>query len=213
MDIQPKPDFSAPTIFPDVDVDDILREQEGSLSTYDQKSKLYVTFEIGEVYNAEKSRELGYPWYDKMELCRILYPDSKDIWLQPVREKDIKNFPEQYKKFKAGLRGIDFSSATPLTEWEELNHDKARLKALADNDFHCVEQIAYVQENAMYKIGLDAASLKKKAKEFLDHRNGVETIDSLKSKNKALEDKLAGMSGMMEEILQRLDKSETKGKK
>ena len=201
-------DLTAPTSMPEVDVDEILREKGGSLGGYDARSKLFVTFEIGEVYNKEKSDELGYPWYDKMELCRILYPDSKDIWLQPVRESDIKRSPEQYKKFKAGLRGLDMGDTTPLTEWEVLAPHKERLKELAKNDFHCVEQIAQCPENAMYKIGLDAGTLKKQAKAFLDHKHGVETTDTLKAKNQELQAEIGAQKAMIEEILKRLDKAD-----
>jgi len=210
MEKLPTPDFSAPTHFPDVDVDDVLREQTGSLGGYDAKSKLFVTFEIGEVYDRKKSEQLGYPWYDKMELCRILYPDSKDVWLQPVRESDIKRFPEQYKKFKAGIRGLDFENVTPITEWDVLSVHKDRVKELAENGFHCVEQIAQCQENAMYKIGLDAGTLKKQAKAFLDHKHGVETTDSLKAKNQALQAEIGAQKAMIEEILTRLDKVDKK---
>lgn len=205
-------DISAPTQFREIDVDEVLAQQKGALSGFDQRTNTFVTFEMGEVFNKEKSDALGYPWYDNMELCRILYPDSKDIWLQPVRDIDIKNYPEQYKKFKEGLRGVDFANATPLTEWAEINHNKQRVEELAEKGIKCVEQIAHCADNAMYKIGVDANDLKKKAKAFLDHKNGVETIDGLKAKNKALEEKLSGMSSMMEEILSRLDAKE-KGKK
>jgi hypothetical protein len=209
MELPMTPDFSQPTFT--FDTEEILRQQRGGFTAYEGKEG-FVTFYLADVRDEEKSAEAGYEVKRKEEYCRIQFQSSKDCWDQPVREVDKTRYPLAYAKFKAGQKGLDMGTATPLEDWPQIASNQSKINELHSAGFKSVEQIANCIDPQMPFMGADASSLRKSAKEFLATKNEGITASQLRAEKEELEAKLAQQNAVVLELLARMDKLENGGK-
>lgn len=155
------------------------------------------------------SKEKGRPIFKDIEVCEIrmaanrqtvgVFP-AHDIWRKQETEfGDFEpvtyamRFPEQYKKFKAGM--TQAQSGTPLEELTMIPQAKRlELKALA---VHTVEALAALDGQELKNLGVGGRDLKNLAQAYLDKAKGNANVSKLASENETLKTQMAEMQAQI----------------
>ena len=111
-----------------------------------------------------KSEELGRPYFEDVDYIEILIPgDSFNQVITKATDVHKEKYAETYKKYLAGLEQT--VEGYPVSEWARLSKSQAEnYKAM---NFHTVEQIAEMSDNALQQVGMSAAGDRAAAKAFL----------------------------------------------
>ena len=136
------------------------------------------------------------PWEGK-PFVRIVVPgDKTNIVEQPVRESHKQRFPRQWLHYQMQNNDAHLIG-TPLKDWHlarpnEFN--QMQLEELNIMKFQTVEQVATASDSQLQKIGMGAAGVREKARNYLLNKNQTESqteIESTKRELAELKEQLA----------------------
>jgi hypothetical protein len=126
---------------------------------------LHVTFYVKVMKNNFASEQEGRPIFQNEQWVRIMIPGNNlSIIDTPVSDRHKHRFPRQWQQF-TNSQEVSPVSGTPVTEWPAVERSRAEeLKAMK---FFTVEQIAECSDQQIQALGMDAHTLRQKAKAFL----------------------------------------------
>lgn len=172
-------------------------------------SLLYVTFYRKVLQDNYRSEKEGRPIHIEEEWVTIVPPGNNLLKIDtPVREEHKRRFPIQWAQFQNSNSSTPISG-TPLTEWPAI--DRARAEDLKALRFYTVEQIAECSDQQLQSLGMDANTLRVKARAFLESAKGsalaqaqAAEIEKLRAENEAKEKahaaEMAELRKMIEEM-------------
>lgn len=170
----------------------------------DDDSRLIVTFENHPVLNEGRSKELGRPFFDDMEVCRIrmsgdrLQSPAFPAWAEApggVEDPDTgltrtatyaKKYAKQYKAFKAGEQQV--KEGTPLEALPFLT--PAKVKELKAVNVYTAEGLASLDGSNLKTLGQGGLEWKTKAKAYLENAAGSAHATKLAEENLYLKQQL-----------------------
>jgi hypothetical protein len=154
-------------------------------------SQVYVVFKNHSTMNEAKSKELGRPVYDDLEVIEIRFAANRQtVGVFPAHElcewgvdqntgirqriTYAQKYPDQYKAFKHGA--AQSASGTPIEELTFLTQGKRlELKAL---NIYTAEALAELDGVNLKALGMSGRELKNQAQAYLDA--AASTSDVLK---------------------------------
>lgn len=163
----------------------------------DDDSRLIVTFENHPVLNESKSKELGRPFFDDMEVCRIrmsgdrlqspVFPawseapgGLEDPYTGLTRPASYsEKYAKQYKAFKAGEQQV--KEGTPLEALPFLT--PAKVKELKAVHVYTAEGLAALDGANLKTLGQGGREWKEKAKAYLENAAGSAHSTKLAEEN------------------------------
>lgn len=151
----------------------ILKAVTGAIGTQ------AVRFYVHKVYNAKKSEELGYEFYDDVELCGFKndkYAETA-IMVKDLSMKQKMDTARIYERFKTQKDSTD----TPLEKWAVISESQKAF--YLQMGIHSVEQLASFQEHELFRLGPDGKNVRDLA---LRHINGKE-LKKQEDRNKEME--------------------------
>lgn len=140
----------------------------------------------------------GRPIFEDRDMVKIMIPGDRNlVVVQPVDEKIINQFPEQYQQFKANeavaLRG------TPLEQWPQITVGQiAELKA---SHIRSVEDLAGLSDAQMQKLGMHGRDLRTKARLWLDAASSGAATSQIAAENAALKAQLEALQAQVAAIM------------
>ncbi|QIG75008.1 hypothetical protein EVC14_010 [Rhizobium phage RHph_I3_18] len=172
-----------------------------------EDSRLIVTFESHPVLNESKSKELGRPYFDDMEVCRIrmagdrlqlpVFPawaeapggieDPETGLTRPGTYKE--KYAAQYKAFKAGERQT--KNGTPLEALPFLT--PAKVKELKAVHVYTAEALADLDGANLKTLGQGGREWKEKAKAYLENASDSAYATKLAEENLYLKQQLEAL--------------------
>jgi len=141
---------------------------------------LLVVFRLDIIKDEEKSVTEGRPIFRDVDWIKIYIPGDKTTVIDhPAYESDRLRFPQQYARYKQGLKEEEQQVGTPLKEWPLVT--RSQVEELKFFNLHMVEQIADVADSVKLKVpGL--VSLSQQARIWLDRTKA--TSDAAKASKK-----------------------------
>lgn len=175
----------------------------------DNKDLVFPQFKILTTRNDAKSKEMGRPIYDDLEVCEIRMAANKQtVAVFPAHEVSgwvdgedgtrteqtyAMRYPDQYKKFKAGE--AQAMSGTPLEELPFLTQSKRmELKAL---NIYTAEALSMLDGQNLKLLGIGGRELKNQAIAYLENAAGSADVTKLASDNALLKDQIAELREQM----------------
>jgi hypothetical protein len=170
----------------------------------DEASRLIVTFENHPVLNESKSKELGRPFFDDMEVCRIRMSGDRlqspvfPAWSEApggIEDPDTgltrpstyaEKYATQYKAFKAGEQQV--KEGTPLEALPFLT--LAKVKELKAVHVYTAEGLADLDGANLKTLGQGGREWKEKAKAYLENAAGSAHSTKLAEENLYLRQQL-----------------------
>lgn len=169
-----------------------------------EDSRLIVTFENHPVLNESKSKEMGRPYFDDMEVCRIrmsgdrlqspVFPawseapggieDPETGLTRPGSYKE--KYAKQYAAFKAGEQQT--KDGTPLEALPFLT--PAKVKELKAVHVYTAEGLADLEGANLKTLGQGGLEWKQKAKAYLENASGSAYATKLAEENLYLKQQL-----------------------
>jgi hypothetical protein len=163
--------------------------------------KLYVTFDLHQKHNKEKSDAEGRPIFDDVEYIRIIVPGDKQNEIhRPANDFERRRFARQYAEFKAGTR--EAQSGMPLKEWTGISASQA--KELEHFHVYTVEQLAGLSDANIQNIG-PIRGLQAKAKDYLEKAAGNAPLEKMRAELTEKDSTISAMKQQMEAMGKRLD--------
>ncbi len=152
---------------------------EGFKQTQSKNNPNYCTF-----YNHTVDGPNG-TFIDKVYVLIISPGQSKTEMRRPMQEQDKIEYPAQWKAFQEGkdmpLNGTPIDMLPGLTG--------SRVAALKLINIRTIEGLAEVAEIYLKDVGMDANTLKQRAKDYL--QKNTKEVSELKVENQSLKDRLA----------------------
>lgn len=146
-------------------------------------SKQVVMFYVKPVRNAQKSAEVGRPYFDDKIFVRIHPPGERlNIVEREANDSDKRRFPMQWVQFKENAPQV--SDGTPIDMLFAANPSIAA--ALKASGVHTVEQCADLSAHAIETIGMGAQQWVNEATRYLEVANKGVKASQMKA---ALEDR------------------------
>ncbi|MFC3228788.1 hypothetical protein ACFOGJ_16205 [Marinibaculum pumilum] len=165
-----------------------------------QHSSQHVEFYRRTVQDNNRTSIEGRPVFDDKVYCRIFIPgDMKNVWDQPVREKDKQRFPQQWAAF---INDDDRPSGTPLHTLTIIYPSEFRpadAETLKAQKVFTVEQLSALPDSAIKVLGPASRQWVKLAQ---DHLAKSDT-SGLKEENEALRSEMEELKAQMAELMQR----------
>jgi hypothetical protein len=121
-------------------------------------------FYMGARENAAKTREMGRPMFDDVEMVRVIIPgDRLANFVDEVSDEHRNRWPDHYAAFKRGeLRA---STGTPLEHWPPMTTARvAEMKAL---NIFSVEDLANLSDAAVLRLGMGGRELRAQAQAYI----------------------------------------------
>jgi hypothetical protein len=174
-----------------------------------QAAGVHVEFYSEPTENKRKSREAGRPIFEEKEFIRIRFPaDNKRVHVAPAHDTcgndPASGLPVTYAQRHAAhyeifkKQGAGAIVGTPLAEASFLSRSRAmELKAL---HIHSVEALAELNERTFKDVGMDARTLRDKARAWLGRANEDAQTTKLVEENAALKAQMALLSERLDEI-------------
>lgn len=130
-----------------------------------------------------ESEKQGRPIFKDVEYVEIFIAGDKDCQIDtPVKQQHIDRWPEQYRKFKAGLE--DVLEGTPIEEWAAIpRHRVMELRAL---NIRTVEEVSALSDSGIQNLGMDGRQLVAKAKAFLASADDHKAVEKYAAENERL---------------------------
>jgi len=174
-----------------------------------QAGGTYPRFFTESVKDILASEQQGRDIFKPEERVEIIMPGISQLTkpVEKVRQDHIERWPEEYKKFKAGMEmSVD---GTPLEQWPVLKREMVlELKFLG---FQTIEQIAAMTDMAMQRIPMMGRRLKELAIAYLDDEQAGAMLAAATAKNerdnqiiREQNDKIAKLSAQLESLSARL---------
>lgn len=127
---------------------------------------LAVQFYNRAVQDNFKSEKEGLPIFRDEKWVRIMIPGRSDLTVEtPVDGSHPQRFPRQWAVFMNQQSETDQMVGTPVTEWPVLT--RAQAEELKGKKFYTVQQIAECSDAQITALGMNANSLRQKARAFL----------------------------------------------
>lgn len=168
---------------------------------------LHVTFETRTIQDNFKTEKEGRPIFYDQQWVTIIIPGRSDLTVErPVNPDDKDRFPMQWQRYMNKTADIVGVTGTPVTEWAVLT--KAQAEELKGQKFYTVEQVANCSDGQLQALGMNANSLRIKARAFLANAKDSAFAQSqaaeMARKDQEIADLKAGqlrLSQQMEQIL------------
>lgn len=149
------------------------------------------------VQNVIASQQAGREIWEDVEMVEILMPGN--LLTRPVckvTDEHRQRWPKAYELFK---REEEYRpEGKPLEEWAVLR--PAMVKELKALDFHTIEAVAAMTEQAIQRIGMGARSIKSKAQAYLEEQQGMQPLNDMVTKNELLESRCAALETQNKEL-------------
>lgn len=182
-----------------------LWEQVTGSGTDEAAKGLIVEFEMVAVEDEKASAEQGRPVYVDKEFIRKRSPnDPLSEVHRAVEAKDLKEFPQAYKRWKDGAQ--EALVGTPLKEWAPIAGSQCQMLAL--RGVRTVEQFSELTDDACHQIGQGFLTLRNKANAYL--KKAAEGADATRFAVAMTEkDKeIASLQRQLSELIQRMDRQD-----
>jgi len=170
----------------------------GQRMSHGNDDALIVRFFTGPKLMGELSRIEGRDIYDDekiVEYIEIKIPGGDKV-VRIVTPDDIKRFSAKYRQWKLN-EGEDMG--TPL---EALGFTETQKDMCTRANVHSVEQLAAVGDHVLAAIGLGATNMRIRAQKYLSAKPVVnEEVETLKSQNALLSEKLAQLTEVVESLM------------
>lgn len=160
--------------------------------------QLRVSFEWMDVENATKSKEAGYPVYDRLEMVRIKAPGQLDENIVKVKDAHRERFARRYAAFKAGEE--DPESGYPLKNWPPMAHARGEVEAYALSGVRTLEQLSAVTDARISALGHGAMKRRAAARAWLEQTKGRAPVAKLEAENADLKSKMETMARAIETL-------------
>lgn len=169
--------------------------RNGTMASYGNDNNTFAEFDRVPMLNDFKTAELGYPYYDDVEVVRVMTPgNNKSTFIDRISNEWIRRFPKEYDAYQSKNEVVHDGLA--LTEWPVIN--KAQALNLKSMKIFTVEQLAAVSDINLESLGLGARDLREKAKAYLSRAVDASEITKLfsemaklKADNEALREMLS----------------------
>jgi hypothetical protein len=156
---------------------------------------LLVKFEVRPKLDQTQTEKEGRPIYRDVEYVDIRVPGSPDHISRPATPHDKDRFPRHYAAFKNRTSDEEYIEGTRLDEWPLVS--RSTVEELAFFGVKTVEQLASVNDaNIQQRSGM--ASLKQKAKEWLEIANKSITASQLKAELDKRDQMIAELKAQLE---------------
>lgn len=147
-------------------------------------------FSIEAVQNNFKSEEANRPIYEDREFIRkIVVGDSKSEVFREATEQDKQDFPEEYARFKSGLKDYEQQVGTPLREWPAMT--PALVRNFSTVNVFTIEQLSDLSDVACQNFGMGGREWRERARQYLERASGENSeLEMLRKKVAELEEML-----------------------
>ena len=152
-------------------------------------------FKVEPVLMGFKSKEANREIYEDREFVRILVKgnDKMEV-VAEVTDQHRRRFPFQYERFKAGMAQL--KSGTPIDRVPGIS--PSTVKNYISLNIRTIEDLAEVGDNVLDNLGMGARDNREKAIKYL--ANGRVANDEAASKVRALEEKVAELTALVESM-------------
>ena len=138
-----------------------------------------------------KSQQAGREIYEDREFIEIMVKGQpQQIVHEKVTPEHIQRFPNAYAAFKQGKEAPVIG--TPVDKLGVGPSTIINYKAIG---IRTIEDVANASDEVLGKMGAGARALQEKAKQMLAQNNPA--VESLKSENEQLKERLAALEAMM----------------
>ena len=166
---------------------------------------LHVTFYTATLQDNFKTEKEGHPIFYDQPWVTIVIPGRNDLTVgRPVYEDDKDRFPMQWQRYLNKTATAEGVAGTPVTEWAALT--RAQAEELKGQKFYTVEQIANCSDGQIQALGMNANSLRVKARAFLANAKDTALSQSqaaeLARKDQEIADLKAGQQRLSEQMQQ-----------
>jgi len=135
---------------------------------------VFATFYDDALKNEHKTKAVGYPVFDDVQMISIQVPNSTDNAPRPVQEVDKQRFPKSWEAYVTGKEPAE--TGFPLEQWPQFT--AAELKVCQANHIKTVEQLAETADSSIHRLGPGAQSMKARAKKFLEEAQGTTALQA-----------------------------------
>lgn len=172
----------------------------GQRMSHGSDDALRVRFFVAPKYQSELSRIEGRDIYDDsrmLEYIEIKVPGGDTI-VRVVTPDDVKRFSAKYRQWKME------EGDNPGTSLDVLGFTEVQKDMCTRANIHSVEQLASVGDHVLASIGLSATSMRSRAQKHIASLPVVnEEVETLKSQNATLTEKLAQLTELVEGLLKK----------
>lgn len=170
-----------------------------------QKGSQRVMFYMGVKPDKKRSAEEGRPIFVDAPFIKIFTAGDqltiidKPVWDEPLNPNShTARFPDEWKRFKAGIEGAAQSGGTPLKLMPGIS--AAQVREL--EHFHCytVEQLADISDAHGGKF-MGIQGLKNEARSYLLRAKGHATEKAIQRELEARDQEIALLKSQMQELL------------
>ena len=168
---------------------------------YGSDEKIPVEFYMGVEQDQAATLEAGRPIFKDIECIRIF--NSKDnIIDRPVRQTDLKRWPQKYQAWK--LTGISTAGSvgTPLEHWPPLT--KSQVEEFKYFKIYTVEQLADMPDSQGTPIP-GFQKYKAQARATLEIAKGEAPIMRMQAQLEERDNKIAAMQDQMDKMNKKLE--------
>lgn len=164
-----------------------------------------VVFFMDTLKDGDASLKEGRPIYKEVPFIKIFTAgDNLHVHIAPVWDEPSNpashtgRFPEEWKRFQAGLQGDEQSSGTPLKLMPGISASQVR--ELEHFHVKTVEQLAEMPDAHVSKF-MGAHALKQKAREFILVAKGEAPLKQMKAELQQRDDEIAVMKAQIDALL------------
>ena len=158
--------------------------------------RVYAQFFLHPKKDEAASLEEGRDIFIEIPYVKIMVPGDKDnIVVRPVRDQDKQRFPRQWQAFQNNEE--EPMNGTPLTEWAFIN--RGQVEELKYFGIRTIEDLANSPDSQTQKF-MGIASLKQKAKMYLEDSKLQAPLDKLQAENDTLKAQMADMLEQIKEL-------------
>ncbi|HWU63573.1 MAG TPA: hypothetical protein VN112_16260 [Ensifer sp.] len=155
-----------------------------------------------------KSEQAGRPIFEDKEKILILIPGQKSEFVGEVTEAHKGRFPEEYSRFKQGLKDREQMVGTPLKEFPELK--PYQIKELEALNVFTIEHLASLSDTAKQSLGMGAHELSRKATAYLERAENASSVTKYVAENEHLKSEVESLKEQIRELASRLEGDQVK---
>ncbi len=152
-----------------------------------KKESAFPEFYYEPVENKEVSDKAGHPVYEDVEMVLVHQPgDRLNIPNLRVDDGLRERFARHYESFKKSEEMPDVEG-TPLEMWPGIK--PGQVKTFKIMEVHSVDQLAEVPDNILQDLGIGMMTLRTKAKNWIEIRDGSSSMVAMKTSLQKLEER------------------------
>ena len=152
-----------------------------------KKETAFPEFYYEPVENKKASDKVGHPVYDDVEMVLVHQPgDRLNIPNLRVDDEIRQRFPRHYEAFKKAEEMPEVDG-TPLEMWPGIK--PAQVKTLKIMECHSVDQLAEIPDSILQDCGIGLMTLRTKARNWIEVRDGSSSVVSMKTRLQKLEER------------------------